>query len=170
MTTARWDIMVTPPDAAWTAALPDAAALCVRAARAALDAAPPVTGRGELSIALADDALSRRLNRDYRDRDAPTNVLSFPGAGPRGGEPPLVGDIVLALATIRDEAADQGKSLADHVSHLVVHGVLHISGYDHYMEDDATVMEQLETRVLASIGVADPYAARGTLPSHAAHA
>jgi probable rRNA maturation factor len=159
-------IDVAVPCADWIAALPEATALSKAAARAALAAAMPLLASAELSIVLADDALIRGLNREWRGKDAATNVLSFPaqdfgGPPPRvaaGGPPLPLGDIVLALATIRCEAAEQHKALADHLAHLVVHGVLHLVGFDHESNDEAERMEALERRVLQGLGVADPYA------------
>jgi probable rRNA maturation factor len=115
----------------------------------------------EVAIRLADDAVQQRLNRDWRGVDAPTNVLAFPawepGAEIPPGAPLLLGDVVLALETIAREAVEQGKPLADHLSHLVVHGVLHLLGYDHATEAEAIAMEALETSILARLGVPDPY-------------
>ena len=149
---------------AWRRALPGAAKLARRAALAALrgaalKAAAPRAGRAELPLpaaggvclVLADDALQRRLNRDFRGRDKATNVLSFDGA------PAALGDVVLALETIAAEAEAQGKPLADHVAHLVVHGVLHLLGYDHETQGQARSMERLEIEILAGLGIGDPY-------------
>jgi probable rRNA maturation factor len=148
---------------AWQA-LDDAAAICRRAALAALDAAVPALADIELSIVLGDDALLRQLNHRWRDKDAPTNVLSFPAqdftaavAAPRPGEPLPLGDVVLAHETIAREAAEQGKTIADHLAHLVVHGVLHLIGFDHAAVAEAERMEALECTVLSGIGIADPY-------------
>ncbi len=163
------DIDVVIDHAGWRAALDEPAALCRDAAKAALDAAGfgPLAPRVELGVRLADDAELRRLNHRYRGRDAPTNVLSFaasdatPGrlpALPDDGAPLALGDVVLALETVLDEAGAQGKTVADHVGHLVVHGVLHLVGHDHENDADANVMEGLETAVLAGLGIADPYA------------
>ena len=163
------DIDVVIGHAAWRGALDEPAALCRDAAKAALDAAGfgPLAPRVELGVRLADDAELRRLNHRYRGRDAPTNVLSFaasdamPGrlpALPDDGAPLALGDVVLALETVLDEAGVQGKTVADHVGHLVVHGVLHLVGYDHECDADANIMEGLETAVLAGLGIADPYA------------
>lgn len=110
----------------------------------------------ELSIVMADDAAVRRLNREYRGKDRSTNVLSFP-APVTGARARMLGDVVLAYETVAAEAADQGKDLADHVRHLVVHGILHLLGFDHDSDADAERMEALETRILATMGIADPY-------------
>jgi probable rRNA maturation factor len=112
----------------------------------------------EACIALSDDAGVRRLNAAYRNKDKPTNVLSFPAA-PAGqrGRARFLGDVVLAEETLLREAAEQGKPPAHHVQHLVVHGILHLLGYDHETEKDAEVMERLETDILAAIGIDDPY-------------
>ena len=163
------DIDVVIGHAGWRAALDEPAALCRDAAKAALDAVGfgPLAPCVELGVRLADDAELRRLNHRYRGRDAPTNVLSFaacdatPGrlpALPDDGAPLALGDVVLALETVLDEAGAQGKTVADHVGHLVVHGVLHLVGHDHENDADANVMEGLETAVLAGLGIADPYA------------
>jgi len=147
----------------WRERLPRRRALCVAAAEAAFAAAKPrLTRRTEVSVVLADDALVRRLNRQWRRIDAATNVLSFPSLDeelpPKA--PFLVGDVVLAYETVSSEAQEQGKDLADHLRHLVVHGILHLLGYDHEEPTQAEQMEALETQVLARLGVADPYAER----------
>jgi probable rRNA maturation factor len=166
-------IDVVEPCNAWATALPQAAELCRSAARATLAAAPPLPGAGdaELSLVLADDALLRRLNRTWRGKDKATNVLSFPaqdfaaGAGAAPAEAPLLlGDVVLGFSTVRREAEAQKKPLADHLAHLVVHGVLHLLGFDHASEDDAARMETMERDVLAGIGIADPYEPRPAAP------
>lgn len=144
-----------PEDAEWQAE---------RAALAALAAAwDEEEGPAELSVVLADDALVHQLNRDYRGKDRPTNVLSFAlteAEEPEAeGAPLMLGDVILAFETVEREAAEQGKSPPDHMTHLVVHGVLHLLGYDHETDDDAEEMEDLETRILATLDIADPYAA-----------
>lgn len=142
----------------WAGALPDLDALLRGAADAVWEAAG--SGAAELSILLSDDAEMRVLNRDYRGKDKPTNVLSFlSGDAGAAGCPRLIGDIVLALETIQREAAAQSKPLADHLSHLTVHGVLHLLGHDHETETQAIAMEALETDILCGLGIADPYAA-----------
>ena len=112
----------------------------------------------EVSLVFADDARIRGLNRQYRGKDRPTNVLSFPAASLGSGRlgPPL-GDIVLARETIAAEATAEGLDFADHLTHLIIHGFLHLVGYDHETDDEAAVMEQLETAILGRLGIADPY-------------
>lgn len=136
---------------AWTAALPDVAAVAERAAAAALGAVA-----GDVVVLLTDDEAVRALNARFRNRDKPTNVLSFPA--PENAAPHL-GDIVLAYGVCATEAEAQGKSLPDHLSHLVVHGVLHLLGRDHEDDAEAEEMEAEEREILAELGVADPYAA-----------
>ena len=112
---------------------------------------------------LGDDGLVRRLNRDFRGKDRPTNVLSFAlteGEPAPDTGPVMLGDVVLAFDTVAREAREQSKSERDHALHLVVHGVLHLMGYDHGSEAEARVMERMETRVLADLGIADPYLER----------
>lgn len=156
----------------WAAALPEAAALAREAIEAALEGAP-VGPLAEVSVVLTDDAAQRALNREWRGKDAPTNVLSFPalepaelaaGAAADPNRPALLGDVVLALETMQREAEAAGKTLADHAAHLLVHGVLHLLGYDHETEADAALMEPVETRILARLGVADPYAEECATP------
>lgn len=126
-----------------------------------------IGGAAEISMVFGDDTLVQGLNRDFRNQDRPTNVLSFAlsdgedAAPPRGpGEPVMLGDVVLAYETVTREAREQSKSSHDHTLHLVVHGVLHLMGYDHVTEADARVMERMEQRVLADLGIADPYLER----------
>ncbi len=116
-----------------------------------------VMGVAELSIVLTDDAAQRELNKQWRGIDKSTNVLSFPQIEPFGPVVGILGDITLARETLEREAAELDKPFADHFTHLVVHGFLHILGYDHEEEGDALDMEGLETRILASLGVPDPY-------------
>ena len=117
--------------------------------------------RIDVGVELADDARSALLNREHRGREGATNVLSFPLEAADeaiAGAPLLLGDIVLAHGVTQAEASAQGKTLGDHVSHLLVHGVLHLAGYDHQGENEAEAMETLERRILAKMGIADPYA------------
>ena len=153
---------------AWRVQLADPEGLCRRALEAALKRVRPPgwLERAEISILLTDDAAARRLNVAYRGQDRPTNVLSFatfdripeaaPGHLPDGPVP--LGDVVLAFETVRAEAVAARIPLADHVSHLLVHGCLHLLGYDHGSEADATLMERLEGTILTELGIADPYA------------
>lgn len=119
-----------------------------------------VTGPAEVSLVLTDDAEQQVLNRDWRGIDKPTNVLSFPQIEPFDEVSGLLGDIILARETLEKEAYEQGLTFDDHFTHLVVHGFLHLLGYDHMDDDEALAMEGLETQILASLGVADPYAER----------
>lgn len=116
-------------------------------------------GRASASIALGDDARVRELNRAYRGRDKSTNVLSFPAAtSPSADDRTYLGDIILASETVLAEAGEQGLPPRHHLQHLVVHGLLHLLGFDHILESDAEEMEGLETTILARLGVPDPYA------------
>jgi probable rRNA maturation factor len=112
----------------------------------------------ELAIRIVGTREGRTLNRDYRGKDYATNVLSFPVELPPGVSLPLLGDIAICAPVVAREAAEQGKPAAHHWAHLTVHGVLHLIGYDHIAEADAVRMEALETRILAGLGIADPYA------------
>jgi probable rRNA maturation factor len=121
-----------------------------------------VRERGFLvGVVLTDDAEQQRLNRDYRGQDKPTNVLSFAltdsGDPVAPGMPVLLGDIVLAFETVAREAAEQDKPLADHLRHLVVHGALHLLGFDHENAAEAAIMEAREAAILRRLGVPDPY-------------
>ncbi len=169
MTDENPEIAVSVLFSQWTEVLPEAERLCIAAAGAAFLAAhetAPETGAAELSIVLADDDFIRGLNRDYRSRDRPTNVLSFPGQGPvgqAGGAPVLLGDVIVAYQTASREAADEGKTLSQHLCHLVVHGVLHLMGQDHLTRHEAEKMESMECRILSGLGVPDPYGAAAVL-------
>jgi len=129
-------------------------------ARETIAAAAESGGRseGDVSLCLADDAALRALNLSWRGIDKPTNVLSFPAALGRPEEATTLGDIVLAYETLAREADELGVSLADHYRHLLVHGFLHLIGYDHETDAEAERMEALEAKILARLGVADPYA------------
>lgn len=142
-------ISVEIEDEAWTAAGPDAGARAEAAARAALEGAD-----GEIVVLLTDDAAVHELNQRFRGKDRPTNVLSFPA--PETARPHL-GDLVLASGVCLAEAEQQGKTVGDHLSHLVVHGVLHLLGHDHEDDGEAEAMEAKERAILATLGVADPY-------------
>ena len=123
--------------------------------RAALDGRR--TGRVEVGVALFGEAEARRLNREYRGKDYATNVLSFPYAPVRGERSAMLGDLALCPAVVAREAREQGKPVRDHFAHLTVHGALHLIGYDHEKARDAEHMEAIERRVLASLGIPDPY-------------
>lgn len=115
--------------------------------------------RAELVLIFSDDDYVQQLNRQYRNKDKPTNVLSFPNPRRNNtqGEPVHLGDVVFALTTLMQEAESAGKSPRDHFAHLVVHGVLHLLGYDHITEEDADSMEKLEFDVLQKFGISNPY-------------
>jgi probable rRNA maturation factor len=137
----------------------DALSRAARAAFAASSAAP--NEPCEATLVLTDDEEMRELNRTWRGKDTSTNVLSFPAGEPFGeahGEPSPLGDIVLAGETVTEEAKLRNIPAADHATHLVVHGILHLLGFDHERDADAERMEALETKVLAGLGIADPYA------------
>jgi len=148
---ARARVDVVPIDPGWGKALPGVERLVRKAARAALGAKAR-----SLTVALSDDKRVQALNKRDRRKDKPTNVLSYPS-----GEKAFLGDIVLARQTVWREAREQKKTPADHVAHLVVHGTLHLRGYDHETSDaDAERMEALERRILKKLGIADPYIER----------
>jgi probable rRNA maturation factor len=153
-------VEVSAPCPAWKRECAEAAVLAEAAARLALRHERAPDG-AVAEITLADDEAQRVLNRTWRGKDAPTNVLAFPAADPTTTVPPgaplLLGDVVLAFETVSREAAEQEKPLEDHLRHLVVHGVLHLLGYDHEDERDAAVMEAREIAVLAELGVPNPY-------------
>ncbi len=144
---------------AWQELLPDAEAIARGAAEAAWRSLALADAAAEVSILLADDETVRALNKRHRGLDRPTNVLSFPiaEAAPAGGLPTMLGDVVLASGVVAREAAAQDKPVAAHLSHLVVHGVLHLLGYDHETDPEAETMEALEVQTLAGLGLPDPY-------------
>jgi probable rRNA maturation factor len=144
---------------------PDAEAVIHRAIEIAAEIADADTGDAELAVMLTDDAGIRTLNSNWRGIDKPTNVLSFPALQPTGpggpdDAPRMLGDIAIAYETTRKEATDEGKPFDHHLSHLAVHGFLHLIGYDHENDADAEAMEALETKILAQLGIPDPYADR----------
>lgn len=114
----------------------------------------------EVSFLFTDNATIQGINNEWRGKDKPTNVLSFPAFPLRPGmaPKPLLGDIVIALEIVKFEAADEGKSFENHLTHLIIHGLLHLLGYDHETDDDAKVMERLECIMLAALAIPDPYA------------
>jgi probable rRNA maturation factor len=159
----RLDVAVVRHDEAWRGARVSDA-MIARAARAGFNAAMPSSpGTYEVSILLTDDEEMHALNRTWRGKDASTNVLSFPAGDTLAcdaSEPGLLGEVALAYETTREEALATGIALSDHAAHLVVHGLLHLLGFDHMEEDEAERMETLERQALASLGIADPYAER----------
>ena len=165
-------VSVTIVAAQWRAVLDDAPALCREAVRAALEraAAAPWLVAAEVGVLLGDDRTIRHLNAHHRGIDRPTNVLAFPlldleEGCPAGGFEPvqpeavLMGDIALALETVCHEAEHAGKPVGDHLCHLVVHGTLHLLGFDHQDDAGARLMEELERSSLAALRIPDPYAA-----------
>jgi len=149
------DIMIEAGD--WDR-LADAEALAQKAAEAALAVTYEAKGEYEASVMLTDDAHIQALNRTWRAKDKPTNVLSFPAPeqpGTAGSR--YLGDIALAYETLVRESEEESKELAHHFAHLIVHGVLHLLGYDHEGEAEAEIMEGLEVKALATLGIADPY-------------
>ncbi len=149
------DIMIEAGD--WSR-LEDAEALAQKAAEAALAVTYEADEAFEASVMLTDDAQIRELNRTWRAKDKPTNVLSFPAPEQPGlSGPRHLGDIALAYETLVRESEEESKELAHHFAHLIVHGVLHLLGYDHEVEAEADIMEGLEVKALATLGIADPY-------------
>jgi len=165
--TATLEIGVNVTCPRWAETLPAVAGLALDAADAAYQAALVQSkvkddSGAEVSIVLADDAFIRELNRDFRGQDKATNVLSFPSTGTGDapappGEPKLLGDIIVAFETTAAEADQQGKPLADHFCHLIVHGMLHLLGHDHQTDIMANAMEALEIKVLAGLDISTPY-------------
>jgi probable rRNA maturation factor len=143
---------------------PDAETVIHRAIATAAEFVDADIGEAELAVMLTDDSGIRTLNNNWRGIDKPTNVLSFPAlppSGPSGPDdaPRMLGDIAIAYQTTRKEADDEQKPFDHHLSHLAVHGFLHLIGYDHEKDDDAETMETLEREILAQLGIPDPYTA-----------
>ncbi len=154
------DILIAAP--CWQDAQ-DAEAVVRRAITTAAGMVELPDGPSEVAVMLTDDDGVRTLNRDWRGLDKPTNVLSFPAAwqddgAPETGAPHMLGDIAIAYQTTRREAESEDKPFANHLSHLTVHGFLHLLGYNHMTDDEAAVMEGLERDILARLGIPDPYA------------
>ncbi|GEP11970.1 rRNA maturation RNase YbeY [Methylobacterium gnaphalii] len=156
------EIDIAIEDARWETAVPELEALVERAVAAGLSALPDSqAGPVSVSILLADDATVQDLNRTWRDKDKPTNVLSFPAADQPmpPGEPEPLGDVVLAYDTVLRESVEQSKPFSHHLAHLLVHGTLHLLGQDHETgEAEADAMEAIEVAALATLGIPDPYA------------
>jgi probable rRNA maturation factor len=144
---------------------PEAEAVIQRAIAAAAEAVDADVGDAELAVMLTDDSGIRTLNSNWRGIDKPTNVLSFPALQPTapsrpGDAPRMLGDIAIAYETMRQEADDEQKPFDHHLSHLAVHGFLHLIGYDHEIDGEAEAMEAMEQEILAQLGIPDPYADR----------
>ena len=120
-------------------------------------AVTPFQPDSEVTIRLVDEAESNELNLTYRGKDKPTNVLSFPFEAPPGIELPLLGDLIICRQVVEQEAAEQGKTVEAHWAHMVVHGTLHLLGYDHIEDEEAEEMEALETEIMLALGYPDPY-------------
>jgi probable rRNA maturation factor len=166
------DLSIQVEEESWRGALPDLEPLARRWVTAAAGGAHADRGGAaalldarngyEMGLVFTSDATVRALNRDWRGADRPTNVLAFDNADPPPtGAPWQLGDVVLAFATTRNEARAAGVPVADHAAHLVIHGVLHLFGYDHQAEAEARRMERLEAEILGALGIADPYVAAG---------
>ncbi|MCX8101367.1 MAG: rRNA maturation RNase YbeY [Geminicoccaceae bacterium] len=152
---------VTVADAAWHAIVDEPETICRRAVAATLELLGPRDRALEVSVLLADDAAIRALNRTWRGKDAPTDVLSFPAGPPPAGLPagsswPL-GDIVVASGVCGREAEAAGRPVAAHLTHLIVHGTLHLLGHDHEIAAEAEAMEALERQIMAALGLPAPY-------------
>lgn len=158
-------VQIAMPNDVWMRALPDFNDFVSKVVYEAIRSSGRVFSDSEVSVVLSDDRELRILNKEYRGIDQATNVLSFPGEGVDEdedsftflGRPRMLGDILLAFETTQREAAAEGKALRDHVAHLLVHGALHLLGYDHERDADAEVMERLERDILEKMGIADPY-------------
>jgi probable rRNA maturation factor len=138
---------------------PDMKSLIERAIQTALRETAPAQNTYEVSIVLADDTFIRDLNKNWRGKDKPTNVLSFPQDADPGHGPVTLGDIIMAYETIAQEATAQNKTFADHALHLAIHGLLHLLGYDHENDRQAEDMEALEILILGRLGIKNPYEA-----------
>ena len=150
------EIAIIRNDEAWPEQLDGLAERAVLESLKQSDA--KVTGAAELSVLLTNDEEQQALNKQWRGKDSSTNVLSFPQIEPGDPVAGILGDITMARETLIREAEEQGVTFEAHFTHLVVHGFLHILGYDHFDEEDAVEMESLETAVLATLGIDDPYA------------
>lgn len=160
----KLDIQIAVEDAGWPAedVLEGMSARILTAAAEfiAREGQPFPSMPTELSLVFTSDEDIRAINAEWRQQDKPTNVLSFPAYPIEPGDTPgpMLGDIIIARETVEREAVDLGKSFDDHLTHLMVHGFLHLFGYDHMDDEEAEEMEGLETRILASLGLSDPYA------------
>ena len=155
------DVSIDVRSKHWHDEVFDASEICRTAAAEAIAAVSTRLGGVEISVVLADDAFVRDLNKTWRNIDAPTNVLAFPCSDSDDiaavGAETLLGDVIVAFQTTKREATEQQIPLEQHFAHLIVHGVLHLLGYDHIDDGDAVVMEKLEIEALARMGIGDPY-------------
>jgi probable rRNA maturation factor len=152
-------VAIEVEDEDW-AGVPGLQELAQSAVEAALAGAAVDAALCDVAVLFTDDASIAQINAEWRGKDKPTNVLSFPTPEDMPvpeGEPRPLGDIVLALGVVTREAAEQGKTLRDHTAHLIVHGTLHLIGYDHETDGEAEEMETLERRILKGLGISDPY-------------
>ena len=155
----------------WGTAVADVENVCRRAAAEALAVSDRARAKIEISVLLCDDDTVSRLNDEFRGHARPTNVLSFPiGSAQFGPQSLLLGDVAIAFETVAAEAVSSQLSIADHLTHLVVHGVLHLLGYDHHIPREADKMEALEVEILDRLGVDNPYATNTNLEVHASPA
>ena len=144
------DVLVK--DENWNDIVDNPEAFCKDVIRTTISMAEAFSG-GEISVALVNDAEIQTLNKTYRGKDKPTNVLSFPDAGPA----PILGDIVIARETVKREADAADLTITDHLSHMLIHGFLHLQGYDHENDADAFIMEDLEVKALQLLNIDNPY-------------
>lgn len=138
-------------------ALPDLVQLEKWISTTLLAASDEMRDDAELTVRIVDSEESQQLNHQYRDKDKPTNVLSFPFQNPPGITLPLLGDLVICKQVVEKEAMEQQKALTSHWAHMLVHGTLHLLGYDHIDDDEAEEMESIETKLLIELGFSDPY-------------
>ena len=152
-------VVVDTRCSAWCDLVPDAQELCCSAALAAFEAAGANSEATEVSVVLADDDFIQSLNKAWRQQDKPTNVLAFPCEefDHSGNAIKLLGDIVIAAGVVQREAQEEDKTVGHHMTHMVVHGTLHLLGFDHMSDDEAAEMEGFETIALAALGIDDPY-------------
>ncbi|MBK20583.1 MAG: rRNA maturation RNase YbeY [Rhodospirillaceae bacterium] len=154
-----FSVVVETRSARWEELVPHARDLCNQAVSAAFGVAEVATEGAEVSVVLADNLFVQSLNKSWRKQDKPTNVLAFPCAEPGANHESvhLLGDIVVADSVVEKEAREQGKTCAQHLAHMVVHGTLHLLGFDHLSDEKAQDMEALETQALAALNIKDPY-------------
>jgi probable rRNA maturation factor len=146
------DIDITVQHREWTHAMRDIHNIALSVIGLTLEKAGVKNREQELSLVLADNDFVQKLNKEWRGKDKPTNVLSFPQ-----DEPSMLGDIILAYETVEEEAQAQGKRFEDHTIHLIVHGLLHLLGHDHEEDHEAEIMESLEIEILAAMNIKNPY-------------